>query len=278
MTIARMTRLACATAAAALVTAAAPLDLRKGSSFAVVAQDRAGDNEVQLARANRAFLNLEVRPVTAVTLGGAIAPALAAQFGAKADVPFDAGRQLYGWPERPGLYCDLLRHRGLGLSAACLNDADQDGRFEEGLRLDFQSNKADLLLISQSGKIIGANFTKVRVPLLAPIAYAEAPSTPPVLGKLALRWKPVSKKLSPEPAAQLWISTPENYTGTEGLSENVLLFRRAQAPLDVEIYGVRLRVHGFDEKGAMRYSVLGVGAGAAVPLLFRGYTFRILVV
>lgn len=273
----RTGRAAAAAAAFATLTAAAPADVRKGSSFAVVAQPGA-PGAVQVARPNRAFLNLDVRPASAVTLGASVPAALAAQFGAKADVPFDAGRQLYGWPERPGLYCDLLRHRGLGLSAACLRDRDRDGRFDEGLRLDFNSGSADILLITPNSKVIGAQFTSVTVPLPQPIAYAPADPARDVRGKLTVRWQPVPKKLSAKPAVQLWIETPENYTGTEGLSEQVLIFNRDKAPIDVELYGIKLRVHGFDEKGAMQYSVLEIADGAPVPLLFRGYTFRIMFV
>ena len=269
-------RVLAAAAALATVSAAPPRE-RLGSSFAMIAQPAAGA-AIQTARAHRTLLELQVRPAAAVTLGGSVPAALAAQFGAKTDVPFAPGLQLYGWPERPGLYCDLLRHRGLGLSAACLRDTDSDGDFDEGLRLDFNSGGADILLVTPSGKVIGANFTKVRVPLPQAVAYSPAAPAPGVTGKLALRWKPVSAKLSPTPAAQLWISTPDNYTGTEGLSEQVLLFARDKAPLDVDFYGVKLRIHGFDDKGAMRYSVLGVAAGAPVPLLFRGYTFRIMFV
>lgn len=276
----RAARTAAAAAALAMLTAAAPPRERLGSSFAMLAQPGAAaeSGAIRLARPHRTLVELQVRPAAAVALGGSVPADLAVQFGAKQDIPFVRGMQLYGWPERPGLYCDLLRHRGLGLSAACLNDSDRDGRFDEGLRLDFNSGHADLLLISPSGKIIGANFTRARVPLPQPVPYSAAAPAPGVTGKLALRWKPVPAKASPTPAAQLWISTPDNYTGTEGLSEKVLVFHRGKAPLDVELYGVRLRIHGFDEKGAMKYSVLQVAEGAAVPLLFRGYTFRIMFV
>ena len=243
---------------------------RPASSFAVVAQP-VDDAPVQVARPNRGFLKFDVRPLSAVTLGEAVPAELAAQFGAKSDVPFDSGRQLYGWPERPGLYCDLLRPRGLGISTACLRDIDGDGRFDQGLRLDFNSGLGDLLVISHSGKIIGVRSKPKTVPLPKPVAYA--PSAPMVTGKLALRWKP-GKKVAGAPTAEMWISTPGNYTGTEGLSENVLAFRRESAPLDVELYGIRLKILGFDEEGGMKYRLLGMTDGAAVALLFRGYTFR----
>ena len=93
-----------------------------GSSFAIVGQAGTGD-AVLTAKNNGALTELKARPITAVTLGTAIPPATSALFGAKPDAPFDTTRTLYGWPERPGLYCDLLRTRGLGLSTACLLDA-----------------------------------------------------------------------------------------------------------------------------------------------------------
>lgn len=246
---------------------------RAASSFAIVAPP-AVDDRVQATKPHRAFLRFDVRPLTAVTLKEAIPDSLASQFGAKADSPFDTRRQLYGWPERPGLYCDVLRPRGLGISAACLRDVDRDGRFDEGLRLDFNSGLGDLLVISHSGKIIGVRYKGKPVPLPHPVAYA--PASPAATGRLALRWRPRSKKALGSPAAEIWVSTPDNYTGTEGLGETMLLVPRQSAPLDVELYGIRLRILGFDEQGAMRYRLLGMTDGVAVPLRFRGYTIRII--
>ena len=267
-------------ALAAVVVAASPSAAQVqpyiGSSFAVIASPAAVDRE-QVARANSSFLQFDAQPVNAVTLAEAIPDTIASQFGAKRDMPFDTKLRLYGWPERPGLYCDLLRTRGLGISAACLRDKDADGDFDEGLRLDFNSGHADLLGITPNGKIIGVNFTKVRVPLPAPIAYTPVAPAGEVTGKLALRWKPERDKASKRETVQLWISTPENSTGTEGLSQDVVMFDRTKVPLDVELYGIRLRIHGFDDHGRMRYTLLGMTDGAPIPLLFRGYTFHIMI-
>lgn len=258
-------------ALAAVVLAAAPsaaqVEPPIGSSFAVVARPVAADRE-QTARANSFFLEFDARPISAVTLAQPIPHALASQFGAKRAVPFDTRLRLYGWPERPGLYCDLLRSRGLYLSAACLQDSDADGDFDEGLRLDFHPHRGDLLAVTPNRKIIGVKFTKVRVPLPAPIAYTPAAPAGEVTGKLALSWQRVPDKASGRDLGELWISTPINSTGTLGVSENVLMFDRTKVPLDVELYGIRLRIHGFDEKGAMRYTPLGMTDGAPIPLLF----------
>lgn len=248
---------------------------RRGSSFAIVSQPI--DSEAVLtARPNAAFLKLDVRPALAVTLDATVPVTVAAQFGAKEDAPFDRGRQLYGWPERPGLYCDLLRPSGLGLSAACLRDTDYDGRFDEGLRLGFNSASGDILLITPSGKVIGARFKTAPVHLSSSAPYSTATSARGVTGKLALRWARGSKRAGTADNAELWISTPDNFTGTEALSERILSFPRNRAPLDVELYGIKLRIRGFDENGAMQYSVLGMTDGAQVPLFFRGYVFVII--
>ncbi len=250
---------------------------RPGSSFAIVGQPPAETAE-QLARPNATLVELKARPVSAVTLETAIAPELAVLFGAKADAPFDTARRLYGWPERPGLYCDLLRTRGLGLSTACLYDSDGDGRFDQGRRFDFNSAVGDLLGITPSGKIIGVRSTAkpAPVPLPQPIGFKAASVPAEVSGRLALKWRKVN--VGGTTAGQLWITTPDNYTGTEGLSEQVVQFRLDRAPLDVELYGIKVRILGFDEKGAMRYRLLGISDGATVPLLFRGYTFRIIMI
>lgn len=250
---------------------------RSGSSFALVGQ--AADGAERTAKSGGTLLELTARPTTAVALGGAVAPEPAALIGAKPDHPFGPDRVLYGWPERPGLYCDLLRHRGLGLSTACLIDRDRDGTFDEGRRFDFTSGLGDLLVATPSSKIIGVRTDAKKpaaVPLPQPVPYARAEVPAEVTGRLALKWRRV--KAGAGHAAQLWITTPDNYTGTEGISEQVAQFPLTQVPTEGELYGVRLRVLGFDEKGAMRYQVLEVRDGATVPLRFRGYTFRIMMI
>lgn len=248
---------------------------REGSSFATIAQP-ADPAETLTARPNQAFFKFDARPVTAATLQDGVPVEIAIQFGAKAEVPFAPGRQLYGVPERPGLFCDLLRSRGLGLSAACLRDTDGDGRFDEGLRLDFNSGSGDVLLLTPSHKIIGVRFKAKPIPLPSPVRYAVTKPAADVTGKLALRWRMGSKRTGNADKVEMWVSTPENYTGTEGLSQRIVSFPRANAPLDLDFYGIQLHVAGFDEKGAMQVSVRGMTDGETVPLVFRGYVIYII--
>lgn len=264
--------LALATIVASAAPAAEEVEPRIASSVALIASPVAGREHT--ARRNQTLLMFEARPVLAVTLAQPIPHSLSSQFGARSDVPFNIGRRLYGWPERPGLYCDLLRSRGLTTSAACLLDSDMDGDFDEGLRLDFHSRHADLLGVTPNGKIIGVNFTKVRVPLPDPIAYTPAAPARDVSGKLLLHWKRLRDKASQRDIVQLWISTAETTTGTKGLSEKVLTFDPANVPGDLEFYGIRLRIHRFDTDGRMRFTVLGMIDGVPIPLLFHPDTSR----
>ena len=236
------------------------------SSFAVVAQP--GGEAAQLTGPLRTLLKFDVRPMMAVTLSEAVPAGISAQFGAKDEFPFDTRLQLYGWPERPGLYCDLLRSRRLASSAACLRDTDLDGRFDEGLRLDFNSARSNVLLISHSGKIIGARFNPKPIPLPNPIAYS--PSRPAVTARLALSWRP-GRKAAGAPTVELLIST-HGFTGC-----------RKRCDLSPRQHPARRRAvrdqgedPRFDPEGAMRYRILGMTDGAAVPLVFHGFTVRII--
>lgn len=257
-----------AAAVAPAAASSAQVEPRVPSSFALVAAPPTSEGE-QLARGTMAFLKFDVQPIQAVTLGESIPDAIASQFGAKREVPFDTKLRLYGWPERPGLYCDLMRWRGMYISAACLQDTDGDGDFDEGRRLDFHHLKSDILGVTANNKVVGMRFSKIRVPLPAPVAYTPVTPAGEATGKMVMRWRRHPDKASGRDLAQLEIATHDTSTGTAGEAENVLIFDRSKVPMDVEYYGIRLRIHGFAEDGQMRYTLLGMTDGVRIPILFR---------
>lgn len=240
----------------------------QASSFAIVGHQIAVE-QAMTARPGSIMLELDARPILSISLEENIPESESILFGAKKDHPFNAGMQLYGWPEYPGLYCDVLRQRGLGISAACLRDTNSDGKFDEGLRLDFNNMGSDILVVSHAAKIIGARFPKTTVPLAKPVSYVTTPPTDKVTGKLALRWD-VFRDGPERKLIQIWVSTPKNYTVTGGMSEKMLIVDRTKAPLDVEIYGLKVHIIGFDESGSMKFALLNMNDGASVPLIFRG--------
>ena len=242
------------------------------SSFALIAPAEA-DGATRTSKSRQLF-TFTVRPTQSVVLSETIAPALAESFGAHKTTPFTAGIVLHGFPEQPGLYCDLLRNRGLGLTAACLRDTNSDGKFDEGVRFDFNSARSDILLISHSSKIIGAKF-KLSMPLPKPVAYAVLEKPADVSGKLALSWKSDFKpKKRDDPrtiTGTLSIATPENMTGTLGLSQQMVEFRLGDKPLNLDYYGLAITLHKVQPDGSLSYSVRSAAEGTPIPLLFKGY-------
>ncbi len=103
------------------------------------------------------------------------------------------GRQLYGWRDKPGLFCDIMHNRGLGSSAPCLLDTDGDGKFDQIERVDFNSGGADIVFITDKQKVRGGRFNKPH-PLAAPIGYAIAPDGDRPTAKVRLSWKSDFKK------------------------------------------------------------------------------------
>ena len=69
-------------------------------------------------------------PELAVELQGSLDLETASRAAVQPKFPFAPERILYGWRDRPGLFCDLMRNRGLGSSTACLRDNDRDSRFD----------------------------------------------------------------------------------------------------------------------------------------------------
>jgi hypothetical protein len=257
---------------AAAVAIAMPLtaaQAQRGLSFAIVGApvDRAA---VLIARPNKAMLKLRVRPAAAVSLDQPISADVAQQIGVKRQAPFVSGRHLYGWPEAPGLYCDLLRSSGLGASSICLQDTDRDGRFDQAIRLGYNSAQADLLLVTSGGKIDGAKVKGDPVRLPRPVPYSKVSPSPDVTGKLAVTWAPGLARLGSAGKIIFSIGDQHYYQDTGVAPLTVATIPTPQAPVDVAFAGVKLRVLGFDEKGAMRYSVLQVSDGAAIPMAYLG--------
>ena len=126
-------------------------------------------------------------------------------------MPFDTRLLLYGWPERPGLYCDLLRCRGLYMSAACLQDSDADGDFDEGLRLDFNAHRGDLVAVTPPHDRRGEVQQGARA-AAGPDRLHTRRSAGEVAGKLALRWKRAPDTASGRDLGLKWLET----TATSG--------------------------------------------------------------
>lgn len=247
------------------------------STFVLAPQPADGAAE-QLAGRGKPIVLARIRPERAVILGQPLDAATATLIGVKADHPFVAGIRLYGWPEAPGLYCDLLRPRGLGSSAACLFDRDDDGRFDEGVRFDFNSGRADRVFITHSEKAMGAKEAK-RLPLPSALAYSASDAVDRAEANVRLAWESNFTKRK-DPAAPvvgaIWLDASAQYTGTDARSKLTFTFVHDGRPIEVDAFGARLTLLGFDAKGNLRYRFGGIATETPVEFGFRGYIIRII--
>lgn len=234
--------------------------------------------EQLLAERGDPLAEIIVKPELSIVLGGNLEAVIGREIGVKEEFPFVEGRPLYGWRNHPGLYCDLMRNRGLGSSAACLRDTDGDGAFDKAQRVDFNSGRADVVFITDKQKVRGGVFKKIH-PLAIPITYKSAPTEDLPAANLKLSWKSDFKKKigTQEPIViEITLTDGKNFTGTEIFSNIYYTVSYTGRPVSVDMYGLQLTVLGFDEEGNLKYALEQVRKEMPVGLVFRGYTFHII--
>lgn len=226
-----------------------------------------------LAPRGKSLADVIIRPTSAVVLEGALDAATAKQAAVTAGFPFTPGRMLFGTRESPGLYCDLMRNRGLGSSTACLNDVDGDGRFDEAVRFDFNSGSADRVFITDKGKVRGGKLKK-RFPLAPKVAYTAASAGSLPEARISLLWaNSPSNKARPglPPLAELLITDGDNFTGTQIMSSIYALVQVTDGSQELDFYGARIRLKGFTADGALQFSLTASPEPRPIGLVFRGY-------
>jgi hypothetical protein len=226
-----------------------------------------------LAGRGKSLADVIIRPTSAVVLEGVLDAATAKQAAVTAGFAFTPGRMLFGTRESPGLYCDLMRNRGLGSSAACLNDIDGDGRFDEAVRYDFNSASADRVFITDKGKVRGGKFKK-RFALAQKVAYVVAPTSDLPEARISLQWaNSPSNKARPgqPPLIELLITDGDNFTGTQIMSSIYALVPVTGGSQELDFYGARIRLKAVTADGALQFSLIASPETRPIGLVFRGY-------
>ena len=247
------------------------------ATYLVSLTEAPGVGELHAER-GKPLAELTLRPERSVVLRGSLDPESAQRIAVHRNFPFVEGRRLFGWRDHPGLFCDLMRNRGLGSSAACLRDNDGDGKFDEAVRLDFNSGGADVVFITDKQKVRGGRFNR-RQPLQAKVDYAmdEAGDVPSANVRLSWNSDFGKRNGSGQPVMlEVTLTDGSNFTGTEIFADHLFRIPFEGSPVSVDMYGVRLTVLGFDERGGLRYRLAQIDERAPVGLVFRGYTLRII--
>lgn len=266
------------TALSGLLLASAPLQAQPQpplSTYLVTMSGTPSDEE-RLAPRGKPLADFTIQPDRGVILKGKLDPAIAMDMAVTAEFPFVEGRRLYGWRDHPGLYCDLMRNRGLGSSAACLRDSNADGVFDEAVRYDFNSASAQVVFITDKQKVRGGKF-KGSVKLAAPLPYDPITDGDLPAAKLKLLWSSSADKRAIRTDAkrlEFILTDGNNFTGTEILASQYYASVWMGAPRTIEIYGVRVNLLGFDDKNGLRYRISPVRDKEPVSFGFRGYVMR----
>lgn len=231
-----------------------------------------------LAKRNGSLAEYRLRPELKIVLNDALDPKLGKRMAMHRSQPLVAGTPLFGWRDWPGLYCDLMRNRGLGSSAICLRDNDDDGAFDDVVRLDFNSATGDLVFITDKGKVRGGYF-KREAALPAPLAYERVDGAERPEGRVHLVWELISANRDDSAAPvliDLLMTDGPNFTGTEILSETLLRVPFRGEPVTVEFNGAEIDLLGLTEDNQLRYRIRPKDQPAPVKFVFRGYVMNII--
>jgi hypothetical protein len=231
-----------------------------------------------IAPRGKSLADVVVRPDSAVVLQAALDPAIAKSAAVTAGFPFTPDRILYGSADSPGLFCDLMRNRGLGSSAACLRDVDRDGTFDEAVRYDFNSGGSDRVFITDKGKVRGGKLKKT-FKLAQKLAYAPASDTALPEARINLLWSSQAPRKD-NPGAprvvELVVTDGSNFTGTEVMSSQYASVPVTDGAPTLAFYGAKIRLSGFTADGDLRFSLEADAAPQPMDLVFRGYRLIII--
>lgn len=198
-------------------------------------------------------------PALAVELQATLDPAVALKAAVTGSAPFVPGRMLYGGEDRPGLFCDLMRNRGLGSSAACLLDSDMDGRFDQAVRYGFNSAQSDMVFITDKGKVRGGKL-KATIPLGQPLAYRAVTGAALPSAEVRLLWEARDRKDAAGIARtqiDLVVTDGSNFTGTEILSQQYVRATLGPQPVEIPFYGLKLTLRGMTTGRGLVYIEIG---------------------
>ena len=231
--------------------------------------DSPHDKEIAV-KAGERITGVKLFAPFAVRLDGGVdlSPELAAKASIEPGVPLEAGTVLTATEPGARRYCLPMRATGLGLSGPCLIDSDGDGRFEGVQKAGFTSARAEGISISRKGEAVGTRYWPVAT-LASPVGYTKLRYQAGKAGLGTLRWSGRASKARGRPVP---IAFSIGFARGEGPVSQPVQFTFAGEPMTIDIYGIGVRVLGFDENKALRLRVESFRSGERVPLLFRDRT------
>lgn len=219
----------------------------------------------QLSKNSWILFRLVARPTTAARLDEGVELEPTTSLGRKRKRVLAAGEVLAGIGSRPGLYCAPVEIGILTGVAPCLEDTDDDGRFDQSRTGSIDASVGEGLATSMKGGIMPVAFG-VPSPLPTPIAYRKAAYSDATPHKVNVYWsttyKPRRATTGPKQVS-LWLDAG---AGGTIVRTDPITITVGQGDGRVRIGGLTIRVLGFDAKGRLRYLVESFEPGR--PALF----------
>ena len=218
------------------------------------------------AQKHHELLTLTTRSSQAVRLDGAVSGPDLADMKFDQTYPLTEGQILLGSEGWPGTYCAPMSAKGLGATAPCLFDDDQDGVFDRIALASLNGNASQIVLLTSKSKFTTGLVRHFHA-LTSPVGYTPVSYTQGQAGNLHLAWSSNFNAMKPSQPVTIsfWLddSAGLNRKGVSSQSINVTF---NGAPINTTIEGVSVRILGFNQDGSMRCELLGIEPHYVVKL------------
>lgn len=219
-----------------------------------------------VARKGRPLLTAEIRGLDVVTIDTPVVVTVVNGVKIRSQRPIAAGDILQGWPGMPGVYCAPARESPLYVTAACLQDADGDGRFEASVSASFTDQSAEAYNIGHKGGLVALT-RDTTTPLATPLPYRKANPVAGPAARVKLDWV-LAKPTGAEEPPTVILSLDASVTRASYAFSLGERFPLPGGTGDINFHGLLIHVSGIDPDGSIRYTLEGAMAGDPIEIGF----------
>lgn len=203
------------------------------------------------------LLRFRVRPERIVELETVPDEDTQGDIGVSRDYPLEAGTQLFGSSNRRSLFCYALNDRLVGSTGTCLRDFDNDGAFEQGVKLEAPGLDTDVVIPRTTGSWYGGTFVD-RTRLSPALTYREVEPDESHYVPAHLYWEASERRPTEEDypiGLRLNIVLGERGENSDVIGECTVLAAYDGSLITIPFYGNYFTIFGFTEDGDLRYGV-----------------------
>lgn len=223
--------------------------------------------EPQTVRKGKPLLTALVRPTDVVAIDTPVEVTVTNGIKVRSKRQIAPGDVLQGWPGKPGVYCAPARESPLYITAACLQDADGDGRFEASLTAEFTDQRVETYNVGHKGGIVAVVHGEP-TPLAALIAYRKADPAAGPGARVKVMWTVVGTPGPSDPVTLSFYLLVDDLTRASFAVGEGGRFTLPGRSGDIDLHGLKIHVLGIDPDGSIRFTTEGGGIGGPVDIIF----------